>query len=403
MDIDSRTSGNTELANAVQVIKNAILQSQQRALVAINQEQLALYYGIGRYISENTRNRNWGKGAVDAISEQLRKELPGLRGFSAQNLRKMRSFYEEWKQLSVNSLVATSEISNEQPNSLVATSETTNEQCNSFVTKELTNSLVATSELPIVQFKIEADFPISAFLNIGFTHHYAIISKVKDIEERKFYIQFAAETKASVEDLEQIIKSDLYHHQGNIPNNFRKVIPDQLQAFRAIAMFKDEYLLDFINTEELFVRDKDRDERLIEQSIVQNVKNFIMTFGKDFTFVGNQYRLEKFGAEEFPDLLFFNRELAALVCVELKDGPFKPAYLGQLAAYLRILDDEVRKPNENPSIGIILCRSANKKFVEYVIQDYDRPMGVATYKTAADMDERLKRLLPSVEDLEKLL
>ena len=380
MDIDSRTSGNTELANAVQVIKNAILQSQQRALVAINQEQLALYYGIGRYISENTRNGSWGNGVVEAISEQLRKELPGLRGFSVQNLRKMRLFYEEWKQLSANSLVATSEISNEQP-----------------------NSLVATSELPIVQFKIEADFPISAFLNIGFTHHYAIISKVKDIEERKFYIQFAAETKASVENLEKIIKSDLYHHQGNLPNNFRNTIPDQLQAFRAIAMFKDEYLLDFINTEELFVRDKDRDERLIEQSIVQNVKNFIMTFGRDFAFVGNQYRLEMFGVEEYPDLLFFNRELAALVCVELKDGPFKPAYLGQLAAYLRILDDEVRKPNENPSIGIILCRSANKKIVEYVIQDYDRPMGVATYKTAADMDERLKRLLPSVEDLEKLL
>ena len=380
MDIDSRTSGNTELANAVQVIKNAILQSQQRALVAINQEQLALYYGIGRYISENTRNGSWGNGVVEAISEQLRKELPGLRGFSVQNLRKMRLFYEEWKQLSANSLVATSEISNEQP-----------------------NSFVPTNELPIVQFKIEADFPISAFLNIGFTHHYAIISKVKDIEERKFYIQLAAETKASVENLEKIIKSDLYHHQGNLPNNFRNTIPDQLQAFRAIAMFKDEYLLDFINTEELFVRDKDRDERLIEQSIVQNVKNFIMTFGKDFTFVGNQYRLEKFGVEEYPDLLFFNRELVALVCVELKDGPFKPAYLGQLATYLRILDDEVRKPNENPSIGIILCRSANKKFVEYVIQDYDRPMGVATYKTAADMDERLKRLLPSVEDLEKLL
>ena len=107
--------------------------------------------------------------------------------------------------------------------------------------------------------------------------------------------------------------------------------------------------------------------------------------------------------EEFPDLLFFNRELAALVCVELKDGPFRTSYLGQLAGYLRILDDEVRKPNENPSIGIILCKSANKKFVEYVIQDYDKPMGVATYKTTADMDERLKRLLPPVEELEKLL
>lgn len=374
------TTEYAELTNAVQAIKGAILQSQQHALAAINQEQLALYYGIGRFVSMNTRNKNWGKGFIEAVSEQLRKELPGLRGFSAASLRKMRTFYEEWQMLSDNSFVET----------------------NKLVDVE-SNSFVGTNELPTVQFKIDANFPIAAFMNIGFTHHYVIISKVKDIEQRKFYIQFAADTKAKVEDLEQIINNDLYSHQGDLPNNFKKTIPDQLQAYRAITMFKDEYLLDFINTEELFIRDKDRDERVIEQRIVQNVKEFIMTFGKDFTFVGNQYHLEKFGVEEFPDLLFFNRELAALVCVELKDGPFRTSYLGQLAGYLRILDDEVRKPNENPSIGIILCKSANKKFVEYVIQDYDKPMGVATYKTTADMDERLKRLLPPVEELEKLL
>ena len=374
------TTENAELTNTVQAIKGAILQSQQRALAAINQEQLALYYGIGRFVSMNTRNKNWGKGFIEAVSEQLRKELPGLRGFSAASLRKMRTFYEEWQMLSDNSFVETNKLADVE-----------------------SNSFVGTNELPSVQFKIDANFPIAAFMNIGFTHHYAIVSKVKDVEQRKFYIQFAADSKAKVEDLEQIINDDLYSHQGELPNNFKKTIPDQLQAYRAITMFKDEYLLDFINTEELFIRDKDRDERVIEQRIVQNVKEFIMTFGKDFTFVGNQYHLEKFGVEEFPDLLFFNRELAALVCVELKDGPFKTSYLGQLAGYLRILDDEVRKPNENPSIGIILCKSANKKFVEYVIQDYDKPMGVATYKTTADMDEHLKRLLPPVEELEKLL
>ena len=374
------TTEYAELTNAVQAIKGAILQSQQRALAAINQEQLALYYGIGRFVSMNTRNKNWGKGFIEAVSEQLRKELPGLRGFSAASLRKMRTFYEEWQMLSDNSFVETNKLADVE-----------------------SNSFVGTNELPTVQFKIDANFPIAAFMNIGFTHHYAIVSKVKDVEQRKFYIQFAADSKAKVEDLEQIINDDLYSHQGDLPNNFKKTIPDQLQAYRAITMFKDEYLLDFINTEELFIRDKDRDERVIEQRIVQNVKEFIMTFGKDFTFVGNQYHLEKFGVEEFPDLLFFNRELAALVCIELKDGPFRTSYLGQLAGYLRILDDEVRKPNENPSIGIILCKSANKKFVEYVIQDYDKPMGVATYKTTADMDERLKRLLPPVEELEKLL
>lgn len=373
-------SAGSELNNAVQVIKDAILQSQQRALKAINQEQLALYYGIGRYISVNTRKKNWGKGFIESVSEQLRKELPGLRGFSAPSMRKMRTFYEEWMMLSDNSFVETNKI--ELPEE---------------------NSFVGTNKLPQVHFSIDADFPIAAFMSIGFSHHYAIVSKVKDIEQRKFYIQFAADTKAKVEDLEQLIDEDLFHHQGDLPNNFRRTIPSHLQAYRAITMFKDEYLLDYINTEELFVRDKDRDEKVIEQGIINNVKNFIMTFGKDFTFVGNQYHLEKFGVEQFPDLLFFNRELACLVVVELKDGPFQTSYLGQLAGYLRILDDEVRKPNENPSIGIILCKSANKKYVEYVIQDYNRPMGVATYKTSADMDDKLKKLLPPVEDLEKLI
>ena len=386
-----------KLANAVQVIKDAILQSQQRALGAVNQEQLALYYGIGRYISANTRTKNWGKGFIEGISEQLRKELPGLRGFSARNLRNMRTFYEEWKSL-------------ENPNSAVQTAKL--ENCNHHMFNETikkpylavqTAKLQEMDEIRQLHLTNLPDFPIVAFLSLSFTHHIAILSQVKSYQKRKFYIQFAADHKVKCEDLQQMMKDNLFGHQGELPNNFNKTIPDQLQAYRTITMFKDEYLLDFINTEELFIRDKDREERLIEQSIINNVKNFIMTFGQDFTFVGNQYHLEKFGMEQFPDLLFFNRELSALVCVELKDGPFKTAYLGQLAGYLRMLDDEVRKPNENPSIGIILCKSANKRFVEYVIQDYDKPMGVATYRTSANMDDRLKKLLPPVEALEKLL
>lgn len=250
-------------ANAVQVIKAAILQSQQRALKAINQEQLALYYGIGRYVSANTRKKNWGKGALAAISEQLRKELPGLKGFSERNLKNMRTFFEEWRLLdSYNSAVQTAELQSED-------------------------------EIRQLQLTNLPDFPVVAFLSISFTHHTAILSQVKSYEERKFYIQFASDYKVKSEDLEQMMKDDLYHHQGQLPNNFKKTIPDQLQAYRTIMMFKDEYLLDYINTEELFVRDKDKDEKLIEQGIINNVKNFIMTFGKDFTFVGNQYHLEK--------------------------------------------------------------------------------------------------------------
>ena len=189
-------------------------------MAIINQEQLALYYGIGRFVSVNTRNKNWGTGFIEAISEQLRKELPGLRGFSAASLRKMRTFYEEWQMLSDNSFVETNNLISEKH-----------------------NSFVGTNELPTVQFKIDANFPIAAFMDIGFTHHYVIISKVKDTEQRKFYIQFVADTKAKVEDLERMINDDLYSHQGELTNNFKKTIPDQLQAYRAITMFKDNICL----------------------------------------------------------------------------------------------------------------------------------------------------------------
>ena len=128
-----------------------------------------------------------------------------------------------------------------------------------------------------------------------------------------------------------------------------------------------------------------------------------MTFGNDFAFIGNQYHLEVYGVEHFPDLLFFNRELNAMVCVELKTGTFKSGYLGQLMTYLRILDDHVRKAHENPTIGIVLCKEANREYVEYVIQDYNKPMGVATYTTSSDMPENLRKVLPAIEDLKKLL
>jgi hypothetical protein len=142
---------------------------------------------------------------------------------------------------------------------------------------------------------------------------------------------------------------------------------------------------------------------VVEQKIVHNIKKFIMTFGCDFAFIGNQYHLEVYGVEHFPDLLFFNRELNAMVCIELKTGVFKSIYLGQLTTYLRILDDHIKKPHENPTIGIVLCKEANREYVEYVIQDYNKPMGVATYTTSKDMPENLRKALPDIEELKKLL
>ena len=376
-----------DVRQAVDTIKNAILQSQYRAAKGVNREQLSLYFGIGRYVSERSRWKFWGTGAIERISEQLQKELPGLRGFGSRQIKNMRSFYEEWHKTLDKSAAVAADLPKFNQKRSFSTKSTDLEGIDYTL-------LLAQNQQPMV-----ADM-INEFLSISFTHHIEIITKSKDLQERLFYIHQTFVNHWDKNKLRDMLKSDLFHHQGKLPNNFTNTMNSSKNALQAIGMFKDEYLLDFINVEELGVRDKaDIDERVVEKAIVNNVKNFIMTFGRDFAFIGNQYHLEKFGHDEYPDLLFYNRELTALVAVELKQGAFKPAYLGQLSAYLRILDSEVKKPFENPSIGIVLCKEADKTFVEFLIQGYDNPMGVATYKSAEDV----RKVLPSEEDLRKAM
>lgn len=372
--------------DAVKTIKTAILQSQYDAAAAVNGKQLMLYYGIGKYISVNSRNGFWGKGAIDTISARLDKELPGLRGFSARSLRYMRTFYEEWSYLEKD---GHGQLESETVNLAPAGA------------KRLSSDEIAIWHPSVPKIP---DFPMDAFLSIGFSHHRTILTKVKDRNARLFYIQKCSIEKLSREALEHSIARDDFHHQGNLPNNFMRTMETAEQALQAISMFKDEYLLDYINVEELGVRDRsDIDERVVENAIVHNIRNFILSFGKDFTFVRNQYHLDAFGEDQYIDLLFFNRALNCLVAVELKTGKFKTAYLGQLSGYLSVLDEFEKKPHENPSIGIILCKDMNKAFVDFVIRDYSKPMGVATYRTSEDMPDELRNALPDIEDLKKLL
>ena len=378
-----------ELITAVETIKTAILQSQYQAAKETTRVQLILYYGIGRYLSSKKWKKTWGTSVLETISSQLRKELPGLRGFSATSLKKMRLFYENWSFL-------------EDSNSSVMTDELPDKLNSSAASDELT------AIIPIADFKLSginlADFPVEDFFKVPFSHHITIFSKVKNLQERYYYIHRVVEENLQVDTLEILIKKDAYKHQKELPNNFERTITPASLARKAVEMFKDEYLLDFINVEEIGERDAaDVDERVVENAIIHNVKNFIMTFGKDFAFVGDQYHLEAFNEEFFSDLLFFNRELNCLVVVELKRGEFKPAYLGQLSAYLRIIDDKIKKPHENRTIGIVLCKSMNKQFAEYVIQDYDKPMGVTTYKSLSEMPEDMQKVLPDLDDIKKIM
>ena len=327
---NSRQDLNTEIAASVKALKLAILQAQYAASADSNRVMLMLYLGIGCFISQKTRKGVWGTGAIDAISTQLQREMPGLRGFSGTSLKKMRQFYESWE----NCL-------NRPPAAVdfLTSCKTISSANRPPVAVDLQKDTTILTEWSICS-PVANKFNMDEFFAISFTHHIEILNKSKTLEERLFYIHEAVANRWNKDVLRSKLKADIYHHSGTMVSNFSTAITETKLAMKALGMFRDEYLLDFINTEELDITNpEDIDEPVIEHAIVTHIRQFIMTFGRDFSFISNQYRLDVAGHELFIDLLFFNRELNCLVAVELKKGVFKPAYLGQLNLYLQALDD----------------------------------------------------------------
>lgn len=366
-------------AEAVRVIKAAILQSRYRAARAVNAEQLKLYFNIGRYVSVNTRTGKWGTGAIEIISRQLQAELPGLRGFSPSSIKYMRQFFEVWNE----------EL---QPNENFAIDESLPLADEGNLTSPNRQSAIG---------ELTAD-DLNAFFGIGFTHHIQIFSTCQTLLERWYYIRRCAAGFWTVEVLKSHLRAGDFHHTGTLSNNFMQAIPNEKQAAKAVRAFKDEYLLDFINIEDAD-DESDIDERLLERALVAEIRKFIQTLGADFCFIGNQYRLIVGDEEAFIDLLFYHRSLRALVAIELKRGKFKPAYLGQLNYYLSALDEQERHSDENQSIGLLLCKEANQAVVELAIRDFNKPMGVAVYRTRNDIPEPYQTLIPLMDGVRKIL
>lgn len=360
---------NLSFIEVVNTLKSTILSSRYKVAMLANKEVIHLYLSIGKLISEKTHSDKWGSKVIESISNQLQTELPGLRGFSASNLKKMRLFFEVWSnEISIRSL-PTNEI-------------------NTYNTNE---NRVISSSLP-------NEF-IEYFNSVTFTHHFEIISKTTKVEERFFYIKKTAIEFWSVATLKHHLTSKLYFNQSSLPNNFENSISNLDLRKKALSSFKDEYLLDFINLED----PEEENERLIESEIIRNIKKFLMSMGTDFAFIGNQYRFVFEEKEYFIDLLFYNRKLQSLVAFDLKKGMFKPEYLGKMNFYLSALDELVKLPNENPSIGIILCKEKNNKVVEFSFRDFNKAMGVSIYKTANQLPKKYEGLLPDENILKKLM
>ena len=391
-----------DFAAAVKDIKLAILQARAKAASLANAEALKLYFFVGGYISKKTRKAKWGSGAIDALSNQLQVELPGLRGFSASSMIFMRLFYEAWDGCPEIHQLISDEFH------YLASNENDSATINYLPSNEFVEGDIR--QMPSVEIrslptrKLDKD-DIAAFFSIGFTHHREIIRFCKDFDERLYYIRACAKAPWTVEQLQQHLRADDYHHIGALPNNFGKTLSPMALATKAVRSFRDEYLLELVNLDNAdAVHDQDVDERVLSKALVADVEKTIQALGgDDFCFMGREKRLIVEGEEVFIDLLFYHRSLRAMVAVELKMGKFRAAYLGQLELYLSALDATMKHPDENPSIGLLLCEKMNKGFVEFAVRDKSKPLGIATYRTLSSIPKPYKVLAPVIEGVKRVM
>lgn len=383
-----------DFAAAVKDIKLAILQARTKAARLANAEALKLYFFVGGYISKKTRNAKWGSGAIDALSNQLQVELPGLRGFSASSIKRMRVFFEAWAPfMSIRSLLA---------NELVVT------PIRHLSSDESCPTALGETGLGIIRPTALGEFGddgFRLFLSLGFSFHSTILEKVQSEDERLYYVMRAAKEVWSHSDLLFHLRADDYHHIGALPNNFAKTLSPIALASKAVRSFRDEYLLELINLDNVdAVREQDIDERVLSKALVVDVEKTIQALGgDDFCFMGREKRLVVEGEEVFIDLLFYHRFLRAMVAIELKMGKFRPSYLGQLELYLSALDATMKHPDENPSIGLLLCEKMNKGFVEFAVRDKSKPLGIATYQTLRSIPKPYQSLAPVIEGIRRVL
>lgn len=335
----SDISTQTQYSDFVVFIKQKILQSQYEALKSVNKELIELYWDIGKSIVEKQDEFGWGKSVVKNLAEDLQQEFVGIKGFSVQNLWNMRSFYQTYK--------------------------------DSLKLQALTRE-------------------------IGWTHNVSVFQKCKDDLEREFYIQMTKRYGWTYRVLVNHIENKSYEKFLLNQTNFDETVPQEYKDQARLAV-KDEYIFDFLELGE------EHSERELESAIVKNIGRFLTQMGNDFAFMGNQYRLEVDGEEYFIDILLFHRRLKSLIAVELKIGKFKPEYAGKMNFYLSALNDIVRLEDENPSIGIIICKEKNRTVVEYSLRDSKKPIGVSSYQLSEKLPAELQVFLPSAEEISERL
>ena len=320
-------------------LKDRIRTAQVRAIVAINQELVLLYWNVGGEISRRMREKAWGTKVVDKLSADLRREFPDIHGFSPRNLRYMRSFADAWP------------------------------------------------DEAILQ---------QAVAKLPWGHNVILLDKLDSLEERHWYAQECLEFGWSRNILVHQIETSLYARQGKAVNNFTRTLPAP-QSDLAGQILKDPFNFDFLTLH------KDARERELQEGLIHHIRQFLLELGKGFAFVGSPYRLEVGGDEFEIDMLFYHLKLRCYIVIDLKIGKFAPQDAGQMNFYLSAVDDLLRHPDDSQSIGLILCRTKNAVVAEYALRDVNKPIGVATHLTReieGALPKEYRYSLPTIEEIE---
>jgi predicted nuclease of restriction endonuclease-like (RecB) superfamily len=359
---------NSPIETHFEQVHSIIDLHRTRALKVVNNESLLICWNVGQYVSEKLKASEWGSKVVTQLSEYLRTKDPSLKGYSRSSIYTMVSFFETYSSPQFLQLLASFELVQTEAEQL----KISDNQANEIVQ---TNSGQFNTTIKMAQ----------TLLAINWSMHTEILNRCKLIEQKLFYILYAQKEKLNYRELQRAIKTNAYAHVLKAENNQSAGM--QTTYPESNYLFKDVAYLDFLGLPQR------HSEKRLQNEILANMKDFILELGKDFLFIGQEYPLQVGGKTFKIDLLFFHRALQCLVAIELKTTEFEPAFMGQLEFYLEALDNDVKRSNENPSIGILLCKETNREIVRYALNRSLSPTMIAKYERELIPKEVLQQSL----------
>ena len=353
-------ASNSDFKSWVSQLKQDIRSAQIRAAIKVNTELLRLYWRMGADICEKQKSASWGDGWLKELSRELMAEFPDMKGLSHRNLQYIRQWYLFYNQGNIIVQQVVAQLDDEKRQQAVA--------------------------------QISED----VFFSVPWGHHLYIISQCKDVDRAVFYLKKTVENGWSRAVLLNYLDTNLYERQGKAVNNFNRLLANP-QSELATQTLKDPYNFDFLTL------DGEYRERELEQALTHNVTRFLLELGTGFAFVGSQVPLQVGEDTVYPDLLFYHLELRCYVVVELKVTKFKGEHLGQLGVYVSAVNHIKKKPTDNPTIGLLICKTKNNVMAQYALESTNQPIGISEYQLSKLMPENIQSQLPTIEDIEATL